>query len=67
MVAQGPIKNVLQAPTLEHVFKIPCQIRRDDLSHHLRVDFYPPDEAETSQMPEMVQFKSMNPPDKRYC
>ena len=66
MVAQGPIDKVLQAPTLEHVFKIPCQIRRDNLSHHLRVDFYPPDEAETNQLPEIVQFKSMNAPNKRH-
>ncbi|GAC31319.1 hemin import ATP-binding protein HmuV [Paraglaciecola polaris LMG 21857] len=65
MAAQGSVENVLQASMLEHVFKIPCQIRRDDVTHNLRVDFYPPNELEARRQPEIVQFPQPNTSDRR--
>jgi iron complex transport system ATP-binding protein len=47
MVAQGSPEHVLTSQRLQHVFKIPCQIRHDSNNAAFRVDFYPPDEVET--------------------
>jgi iron complex transport system ATP-binding protein len=46
MVAQGTPEKVLTSQRLQHVFKIPCQIRHDGNNAAFRVDFYPPDEVE---------------------
>ena len=46
MVAQGSPEQVLTSQRLQHVFKIPCQIRHDGNNAAFRVDFYPPDEVE---------------------
>jgi iron complex transport system ATP-binding protein len=46
MVAQGSPEKVLTSQRLQHVFKIPCQIRHDGNNAAFRVDFYPPDEVE---------------------
>ncbi|MDO6838834.1 ABC transporter ATP-binding protein [Paraglaciecola chathamensis] len=64
MIAQGPVEKVLEAKTLEHVFNIPCRIRRDDLTQNLRVDFYPPDEQEHPFMPEVMQYPTTSDSDQ---
>ncbi|AEE24206.1 ABC transporter ATP-binding protein [Paraglaciecola chathamensis] len=64
MIAQGPVEKVLEAKTLEHVFNIPCRIRRDDLTQNLRVDFYPPDEQEHPFMPEVMQYPTTTDSDQ---
>ncbi|MGY0591534.1 MAG: ABC transporter ATP-binding protein [Paraglaciecola chathamensis] len=64
MIAQGPVEKVLEAKTLEHVFNIPCRIRRDDLTQNLRVDFYPPDEQEHPFMPEVMQYPATSDSDQ---
>lgn len=46
LIAKGPPEQVLNAPTIEDVFNIPCQVRRDTINHSLRVDFYPQGEIE---------------------
>jgi iron complex transport system ATP-binding protein len=51
MVAQGAPEQVLTAPRLQQVFKIPCQIRHDGNNAAFRVDFYPPDEVEPNMEP----------------
>lgn len=64
MIAQGPVEKVLEAKTLEHVFNIPCRIRRDDLTQNLRVDFYPPDEQEHPFIPEVMQYPTTTDSDQ---
>jgi iron complex transport system ATP-binding protein len=51
MVAQGSPEKVLTSQRLQHVFKIPCQIRHDGNNAAFRVDFYPPDEVEIDIAP----------------
>jgi iron complex transport system ATP-binding protein len=64
MIAQGPVEKVLEAKTLEHVFNIPCRIRRDDLTQNLRVDFYPPNEQEHPFLPEIMQYPNTSDSDQ---
>ncbi|GAC23231.1 Fe(3+)-citrate import ATP-binding protein yfmF [Paraglaciecola mesophila KMM 241] len=60
MIAQGPVESVLKATTLEHVFKIPCRIRRDEVTQNLRVDFYPSNEQEYPPQPEVTQQSNVH-------
>ena len=42
MIAQGKPESVFSSARLEQVFHLPTQVRQDDISGALRVDFYPP-------------------------
>lgn len=42
MLAQGTPKTVLRSDLLQQVFHLPTEVREDEVSGALRVDFYPP-------------------------
>jgi iron complex transport system ATP-binding protein len=49
MLAQGSPKSVLRSELLQQVFQLPTQVRQDEISGALRVDFYPPQDSISSQ------------------
>ncbi|WP_340677467.1 ABC transporter ATP-binding protein [Paraglaciecola sp.] len=49
MLAQGSPKAVLRSELLQQVFHLPTQVRQDEISGALRVDFYPPQNITSSQ------------------
>jgi iron complex transport system ATP-binding protein len=48
IVAQGDASQVLTATRLQQVFALPCHIRREPITAAFRVDFYSPEEIETT-------------------